>query len=246
MERYVGNFLDALKDRGSVEVMFDLLPDIYFYVKDRNRRWVMCNSACLRLLNFRDQSEVYGATETDFFPPAIAEAIRQDDQDVITNNRRIINRVELIVGETGHLTWVSTNKIPLAAKNGGVAGLMGTTRILSRSDHLPEEYQRFRKAIDHIQSNVANRIDVKQLAQLSALSDSQFRKRFKAQFRLSPQAFILRTRLQFAARLLVGSDLPIIDVAMQSGFVDQSYFTRQFRAFFEQTPKRYRTTWGHK
>ncbi len=246
MEDYVRKFLDGLNDRGGVEVMFDLLPDIYFYIKDRNCRWVMCNSACLRLLNLRNQSEVYGATEFDFFPRVLAESIRQDDQDVVGNNRRIINRVELIVGETGHLTWVSTNKIPLAARDGSVAGLMGTTRILSRSDHLPERFQRFAKAIDYIQSNVANRIDIKQLARLSALSDSQFRKRFKSQFRLSPQEFILRSRLQLAARLLVGSDMPIIDVAMNCGFSDQSYFTRQFRSFFQQTPKRYRTTWGQK
>jgi AraC-like DNA-binding protein len=246
MENYVRKFLDGLDDRGKVEEMFELLPDIYFYIKDHNRHWVMCNSACLRLLNFRDQSEVYGATEYDFFPPVIAEAIRLDDQDVIGNSRRIINRVELIVGETGHLTWVSTNKIPLVAKNGSIAGLMGTTRIMSRSDHLPENFQRFRKAIDHIQSGLASRIDIKELARLCALSDSQFRKSFKAQFRLSPQEFILRSRLQFAARLLVDGDTPIIDVAINSGFTDQSYFTRQFRVFFQQTPKRYRTTWGQK
>ena len=246
MEKYVTKFLSKLRDHGNIEEMFDLLPDIYFYIKDRNCRWIMCNQACLRLLNFRDQNEIYGATERDFFPPRIAEMIYLDDRDVIDNNHRIINRTELIVDEIGHLVWVSTNKIPLLARDGTIAGLMGTTRILTRSDQLPDEYQQFREVIDHIQENVAEKIDVKQLAHISSLSDSQFRKRFRQQFRLSPQAFILRTRLQAASKLLITTDKPIVTIALSTGFCDQSYFTRQFGKFFEQSPKRYRSTWGQK
>ena len=55
MEKYVTKFLAGLRDRGNVEQMFDIFPDIYFYIKDRNCRWITCNTACLRLLNFRDQ-----------------------------------------------------------------------------------------------------------------------------------------------------------------------------------------------
>ena len=246
MEQFVSNFLSGLRERGNFEEMFDILPDIYFYIKDHNCRWVMCNKACLRLLNYRNLTEVYGATEDDFFPPKIAEMIRQDDEDVIANQRRIINRTELIVDEVGHLTWVSTNKLPLISKDGSVAGLMGTTRVLSRSDRLPEEYQQFRSVIDHIQANVGEKIDIKELARISCLSNSQFRKRFGKHFRLSPQEFILRARLQAASKVLISTDRPIINVALSCGFSDQSYFTRQFSKFFEQSPGRYRATWGQK
>lgn len=246
METYVSKFLSGLRDRGSFEDMFDILPDIYFYIKDRNCRWVMCNKACLRLLNFRDQKEVYGATERDFFPPMIAEMIYRDDRDVIDNKRPIINRTELIVDEIGHLTWVSTNKLPLLAKDGDIAGLMGTTRVLKRSDQLPDDYQQFRSVIDHIQANLDQKIDIKELARISCLSDSQFRKRFRMRFRLSPQDFILRTRLQAASKLLISTDRPIVTVALSCGFGDQSYFTKQFSKFFEQSPRRYRAAWGQK
>jgi AraC-like DNA-binding protein len=246
LEKYVAKFLSELRDRGAMEAMFDILPDIYFYIKDRNCRWVLCNQACLRLLNYRNQEEIYGATERDFFPPKIAEMIYLDDRDVIDNNRRIINRTELIVDETGHLIWVSTNKLPLAARDGSIAGLMGTTRVLTRSDELPDEFQQFREVIDHIQANVSEKIDIKALARISCLSDSQFRKRFRMQFRLSPQEFILRTRLQAASKMLISTDKPIVTVALSSGFSDQSYFTKQFSKFFEQSPRRYRATWGQK
>ena len=246
MESYVDKFMSGLRDRGQIEQMFDLLPDIYFYIKDSDCRWVMCNQACLRLLNFRYQKEVVGATEKDFFPPKIAALIAQDDRYVINNNHSIINRTELIVDELGHLTWVSTNKVPLAGKNGQVMGLMGTTRVISRSEQLPDEYRQFSKVIDYIQSNVAEKIDIKELARIACLSDSHFRKRFRMQFRLSPQEFILRTRLQAASKMLISTDESIINVAFACGFRDQSYFANQFKKFFEQSPKRYRATWGQK
>jgi AraC-like DNA-binding protein len=246
LEKYVTKFLSELRDRGNFEEMFDIIPDINFYIKDRNCRWIMCNKACLRLLNFRDQEEVYGARERDFFPPMIAELINKDDLDVVNNKRRILNRTELIVNETGHLIWVSTNKLPLIGNDGNVAGLMGTTRVLKRSDQLPEEYQQFRSIVDHIQSNLGQKINIKELAKISCLSDSQFRKRFRMRFRLSPQEFILRTRLQAASKFLISTDKPIVSVALSCGFSDQSYFTKQFSKFFEQSPKRYRATWGQK
>ena len=100
--------------------------------------------------------------------------------------------------------------------------------------------------IEHIQAHLGDKIDIKELARLCFLSDSQFRIRFRKQFRLSPQEFVLRTRLLAASRLLTATDLPIIEIALQCGFTDQSYFTRQYSKFFDQTPKRYRTIWGQK
>lgn len=78
---------------------------------------------------------------------------------------------------------------------------------------------------------------------ISSLSDSQFRKRFRRLFRMSPQEFILKTRLQLAAKLLSTTNSPLIQVALKSGYCDQSYFTKRFHGFFGVTPKEYRRVW---
>lgn len=246
MEKRALEFLSSLKNEESFVEIFDLLPDIYFYIKDRDCRWILCNQAALRLFNFQNKNDVYGTTERDFFPLTIADSIYRDDLNVINNNVRIINRVELIVGETGYLTWVATNKIPLLSNEDTVVGLMGTSRILSQSDHLPDEYQKFRNVIEFIQIHLGDKINIGELAQISHLSNSQFRKRFKQQFRASPRDFILRTRLQTASKMLIKSTEPIIDIALKCGFTDQSYFTRQFSKFFELSPKKYQAMWAQK
>ena len=38
LEAYAEKFMSGLRDRGQIEQMFELLPDIYFYIKDRECR----------------------------------------------------------------------------------------------------------------------------------------------------------------------------------------------------------------
>ena len=220
--------------------MFDSLPDVFFYVKDRQSRWIVCNEASMRLLGVRPRHRIHGLTEHDFFPKAIADAIHADDREVIHAGRRIIGKTEVILDERGLLTWVSTNKLPLRGRSGQIVGLMGTTRILSRYEELPETYQPFRRAIDYIEENMASPISIEKLSSETRLSVSQFRKRFRSLFGIPPNEFILRTRLQRAARLLVTTEDALIKIALDCGFCDQSYFTKRFNDFFGVTPRRYR------
>jgi AraC-like DNA-binding protein len=238
--RKVAAFTDELADTLWAIDMFDSLPDVYFYVKDRQSRWIVCNEASMRLIGVRPRHRVHGLTEHDFFPKAIADAIHADDREVIRAGSRIIGKTEVILDERGLLTWVSTNKLPLRDRCGNIVGLMGTTRILRRCDELPETYQPFRRAIDYIEENLASPISIETLSDETRLSVSQFRKRFRSLFGIAPNEFILRTRLQRAARLLVTTEDALIKVALDCGFCDQSYFTKRFRDFFGVTPRRYR------
>jgi AraC-like DNA-binding protein len=233
-------FFDGLRDRGSIEQMFEFLPDVSFYIKDRQCRWMACNAWATQSLNYRDRAEILGATEFDFFPRQIAEKIYEDDQRVMATGVRLLNRIEVIINQSGHLVWVSTNKVPLFDRGGKVVGLMGITRVISASTELPAGFQSFRAAINYIQDRLGAKIRIDDLAALSNLSTSQFRTRFRMLFHLSPREFILRTRLQTAARRLSTTRDPIIYIALDCGFSNQSYFTAQFRAFFGTSPHKYR------
>ena len=57
---------------------------------------------------------------------------------------------------------------------------------------------------------------------------SHFSRGFKAATGVSPSAWLLRYRVEQAMILLRASDLPLVDIAMRSGFSDQSHFTRTF------------------
>ena len=61
---------------------------------------------------------------------------------------------------------------------------------------------------------------------------------FKKEFGLPIHSYILNKKVHFAKELL-SSNLPIIEVAQNSGFFDQSHLNRSFKRIFQITPKEY-------
>ena len=225
------------------EVFFQHLLDVYFYVKDIDGCWISCNAASLALLNFSKLSDVVGKKEEDFFPQQIAREIESYDQKILLHGQRVLNRVEIIPNAYGELIWVQTNKLPISHPNGNIIGIIGVTRPLSNMEALPQQFELFSETIAFIRSNLAKTIKVADLARLMKLSENQFRRKFKHEFGVSPQQFILRARLQASGHLLRSGAQPIAIIALESGFSDQSYFTKQFKQFFGETPLQYRRRW---
>jgi len=231
-------------DPDNLPEILDHLADVYFYVKDVNSKWLECNSAILTLFNAAHKSDVLGKADWDFYPEQIAREIIQDDRSVIESGRAIVNKLEVIVDESGHLLWVLTTKTPARNKRGEICGVMGLTRPVGTTDMLPNGYRPFSKVIDHVEEHYRSSLEISELARIAGLSESQFRKRFMKLFKISPLKFITRIRVQTAAKLLLSSDAPIADIALKCGFCDQSYLTRQFSSFFGMTPKKYRDQLG--
>ena len=231
-------------DPDNLPEILDHLADVYFYVKDVNSKWQECNSAILTLFNAAHKSDVLGKADWDFYPEQIAREIIEDDRSVIETGRPIVNKLEVIVDEGGHLLWVLTTKTPARNKQGEICGVMGLTRPVGTTDMLPNGYRQFSKVIDHVEEHYRSALEISELARIAGLSESQFRKRFMKLFKISPLKFITRIRVQTAAKLLLSSDAPIADIALKCGFCDQSYLTRQFSSFFGMTPKKYRDRLG--
>lgn len=89
-------------------------------------------------------------------------------------------------------------------------------------------------------NNLARRISVAELAQVACLSPSHFHAQFKDSVGLTPHQYLLKTRLDRAARLLRESGLPLIRIAEECGFSSQSALTTAMRRYLGLTPKRVR------
>ena len=88
------------------------------------------------------------------------------------------------------------------------------------------------------------KIETRELTELAFLSTSQFERRFRAVFRMTPSRFLAEIRLRASARLLTSTDLTLAQVASRTGFFDQSHFGKAFRAEYGTTPKKYRAAYG--
>ncbi|PQJ85176.1 helix-turn-helix transcriptional regulator [Aliivibrio sifiae] len=78
-------------------------------------------------------------------------------------------------------------------------------------------------------------------AQEFGASLTTFKELFNEYYGISPRAWISERRILHAHKLLLTSKMSIVDVAMESGFSSQSYFTQSYRRRFGTTPSKVRT-----
>ncbi len=74
------------------------------------------------------------------------------------------------------------------------------------------------------------------LAKLANLSPCHFARLFKDSTGQTVHSYVLERRLRHSYALLLGTELSISHVAVETGFADESHFGRRFKALFGVTP----------
>ena len=96
------------------------------------------------------------------------------------------------------------------------------------------------KALSFIRHNAGTPIQVGDVAREAGLSRRVLERRLLQSLGRSPATEIRRVHLERAKSLLVGTDLPIPDVADAAGFGSPEYFACTFKAEMRKTPLQYR------
>ena len=78
------------------------------------------------------------------------------------------------------------------------------------------------------------------LAQVSGASESHFARSFKDAFGVPPHRYLLTRRIERAAALLRDTDLPITDIAFETGWNSLGTFGRVFRDIVGESPSELR------
>lgn len=90
----------------------------------------------------------------------------------------------------------------------------------------------------HIEQHCLRSIRIEELAQVGALNAYRLIRAFSAQFGISPYAYLLQHRVRVAQEHLADG-VPVGRVALDTGFSDQSHFTRTFRRIVGVTPGKF-------
>lgn len=240
IEKKVSSFMSQIANIKNFELLFDHIPKLYFFVKDKNSNLITCNSNMLRLFNRKHVSEIYGKNGRDFFPVGIVNTFFGDDRYVMDNNTTLVDRIELNIGENGSLSWFCTTKTPLSNSKGQVKGLMGISRNIGLADPELHPFMKMIPVLKYMQEHYKEEVEVAVLAEICHLSVSQFHRGFKKLFRMPPLQFILKLRIQEACKLIKNTDLNIGEITFRCGFNDQNYLARCFNKFIGLSPTQYR------
>ena len=114
---------------------------------------------------------------------------------------------------------------------------VGSVRVSFRPD---DHFQPLavRRLKEYIHEYYDQNISLNDLSRAAELSPDHVVKLFKKRFGLPPHQYLLNLRIEKAKNLLADK-IPVMDVAFQTGFFDQSHFIRNFKKIMGVTPKKF-------
>ena len=97
-----------------------------------------------------------------------------------------------------------------------------------------------KEMVSYIQQNFTGKISLKEFGEQFHLSEKYISRYFKEHFHITLSQYVTYLRLEHAKQLLQDPDIPVTEVAMQSGYQNVSYFIRSFKKTYEISPLKYR------
>ena len=92
----------------------------------------------------------------------------------------------------------------------------------------------------YLSQHVKDKISLDELCKRFNCSKFNLLRQFKQYTGLSPINYLITLRIQTAKELMINTDLPLVQIALESGFYDQSHFSNCFVKLVGLTPGEYR------
>jgi AraC-like DNA-binding protein len=103
-----------------------------------------------------------------------------------------------------------------------------------------EKIERYKKLVTYMENNYQKNITLDELADISNCNSQYLCRFFKEITNMSPISYLISLRIEQACKLLNETTLPVIDISLECGFDNVSYFIRKFKEITGTTPNQYR------
>ena len=103
--------------------------------------------------------------------------------------------------------------------------------------------RRLEEARELVRARFAGSLTVEEIARTVDMNPAYLSRVFREQYGCTIGDYVRRLRVDLAGHLLSASDAPLAEIALDSGFVDQSHMTRTFKRLTGMTPARFRAAY---
>jgi AraC-like DNA-binding protein len=97
-----------------------------------------------------------------------------------------------------------------------------------------------RRVNDYVETHLSESVDLVELAGVAGLSVFHFARQFKQSAGVTPHHYLVQKRVERAREMLASTNLSLSEIALATGFADQSHFARHFRQMLGITPGQFR------
>jgi len=221
--------------------LFDCLPGVIFYAKDRESRYLVANRAMLQAKDLRTPEELIGKSDRHFHPAALADAYIAEDRDVMREGLPALNRPWFVIDRSGRPGWFNSSKVPLFDDSGAIIGVAGVRYPVETPEDRKRHFRDLAPVVKYLEKHYSDAVSMVEMARLAGLSSTHFNRRFREVFGMPPSRFLHALRVEKARQLLVETRRSVGEIAAETGYHDQSHFTRHFRKLTGMAPGRYRS-----
>lgn len=99
---------------------------------------------------------------------------------------------------------------------------------------------RIKTVIDYIENHLDGKLNLEAISSAVHYSKYHLHRQFSATVGMTIHDYINRRQLTEAAKLLIFSDKPVMDIALTCGYESQQAFTDAFKAMYKLPPAQYR------
>ncbi|MDO5702318.1 MAG: AraC family transcriptional regulator [Lachnospiraceae bacterium] len=103
-------------------------------------------------------------------------------------------------------------------------------------------YAGIQKAVTYINEHFAEPLQLQDMADVASLSPYYFSRQFAKETGLTPHQYLIATRISSAKYLLVSTRDTVKEIALKTGFTDESSFCSTFRKREGMTPSSFRNS----
>ncbi|HET9662974.1 MAG TPA: AraC family transcriptional regulator [Burkholderiales bacterium] len=100
-----------------------------------------------------------------------------------------------------------------------------------------------RKLVALVETNLDKPIRSSDLAAAVRLTPCHFSRAFRTSFGESPSQYVMKQRIGRSKRLMLSTDSPLSQIALECGFADQAHFCRLFRRVAGDSPRAWRRSY---
>lgn len=230
-QRFVGDSIQSYQP-GDLALLAPNLP--HAYASDRisrdNRGVIIQFGRDFLGHTFFDRPEFAGVgglldrAETGLqFPPEIVEQVEDALRQM--SGQRPTDRTIALLDVLARLS--ESNAIPLASA--------GYQPLLDRSTHATVD-----EVCRYLGASYTRPVTLAEVAHVAHLSPTAFSRFFRRAMGRTMTAYLIELRIAAACRLLIDTDMPITEVAVQAGFNNLANFNRRFRDLKGITPRQHR------
>jgi AraC-like DNA-binding protein len=99
---------------------------------------------------------------------------------------------------------------------------------------------RINKIHEFLMKNYRDTVDLKDVAEVVHMAPASLCRFFKSSTGLTVFEYLNKIKIEYSCKLLLNTDLSIVDISYDCGFNNLSHFNKQFRKFLGQTPSQFR------